>query len=152
MSDTSQDDQSIRSLLVSVKTDATNLFKAQAELTKAELNETKREAGTTGGAFFIALIFGALGFVFLLVSIAWLLVFFGLPEWAGFGIVTLALLLIAAVGGIVGIVNAKKIKGPRLSKIEWEKTRAALTGGSPEQALETTPTSATARSGSSENH
>lgn len=138
MSDTSQDDQSIRSLLVSVKTDATKLLQAQKELTQAELNETKQEAGTTAGAFFAALIFGSLGFIFLLVSIAWLLVFFGLPEWAGFGIVTLALLLIAGIAGVIGLISSKKIKGFKLSKIEWEKTKAALTGGDEENLPATT--------------
>jgi hypothetical protein len=68
-----------------------------------------------------------LGFIFLLVTLAYVLVALGLPVWAGFGIVTL-LLIIVAVLFLVGRAGMKKIKGPERSIAAIEATKVALAG------------------------
>jgi Flp pilus assembly protein TadB len=125
-------DASIRGLVKSVATDAQRLMKSQAELATTELKATQGEAATTGGMFAGAAVMGALGGFFLLVTIAYVLVALGLPTWAGFGIVTLVLFIVALILGLVGRSHAKRIKGPERAKLEWERTREALSGKQPE--------------------
>jgi uncharacterized membrane protein YqjE len=121
---------SIRQLVSDVAKDAKHLFETQAELAKVERGETQKAAATTGGLFAVAAITGALGGFFLLVTIAWILVELGLPTWAGFGIVTLTLLLIAGITAIIGKSKASDIKPFAATKVEIERTKQALSGGS----------------------
>jgi uncharacterized membrane protein YqjE len=121
---------SIRQLVSEVAKDAKHLFEAQAELAQVERGQTQKAAATTGGLFAAAAITGALGGFFLLVTIAWILVALGLPTWAGFGIVTLTLLLIAAIAAMVGKSKASGIKPFAATKVELERTKQALSGGS----------------------
>lgn len=120
---------SIRSLVKSVTEDTQRLMKAQTELLSTEVKETQQEAGATAGMFIGAAVAGALGGIFLLVTIAYVLVALGLPVWAGFGIVTLVLLIVAAVLGALGRKRAKSIEGVKRAKIEFQRTKQALTGG-----------------------
>jgi hypothetical protein len=69
--------------------------------------------------------------VFVLVTLAWALVALGLPYWAGFGIVALLLLIVAAVLGFLGKKKAEGIKGPERAIAELEKTKLALAGPPP---------------------
>lgn len=125
-------DTSILKLVKSVSADAQKLLKAQGELVQTELKGSQKEAAATGGMFAGAAVFGGLGLVFLLVTIAYVLVQLGLPTWAGFGIVTAFLLIVAMILGLVGRSRAKNIKGPELAKAEWERTKLALSGKQPE--------------------
>lgn len=126
------DNESIRSLISLVKADAQSLLKDQAELTQVELKRSASEAGGAGGMFGGAAAFGGMGGIFVLITIAYGLVELGLPVWAGFGIVALFLLIVAGILALVGRGKAQKIKGPELAKLEWERTRQALTGQAPE--------------------
>ena len=119
----------IRALLKSVTTDAKQLVQDQAELTKREVRASSQQAGSTGGLFAGAAFIGILAVVFLLIALAYVLVAVGLPEWAGFGIVALALILVAAVLGAAGRAKAKKMSnGLELSKKELERTQQVLAG------------------------
>ena len=120
---------SIRSLVKSVSEDTQRLMKAQSELLSTEVKETQQEAGATAGMFIGAAVAGALGGIFLLVTIAYVLVALGLPVWAGFGIVTLVLLIMAAILGMLGRKRAKSIGGIKRAKLEFQRTKQALTGG-----------------------
>lgn len=128
---------SLMSLVNQVKADAQRLVNAQVALTKAELNTSGQEAGKTGAMLVGAGVLGFLGFVFVLVMLAYVLVALGLPTWAGFGIVALLLLIIAAVLGLLGRNRAQRIKGPVRAQAELEKTINTLKGGgsSPAAAL-----------------
>ena len=131
----SQEPASIRQLISDVAKDAKHLLQTQAELAKAETQETKQQASTTGGLFAVAAGAGAMGGIFLLVTIAWVLVALGLPTWAGFGIVTLVLLVTAAITGAVGAKKARQIKKFEVTKLELDRTKKALSGAEPGSAL-----------------
>jgi membrane protein implicated in regulation of membrane protease activity len=68
----------------------------------------------------------ALGGIFLLVTLAYVLVALGLPVWAGFGIVTLLLFIVAAILGLLGKKESAKIKGPERTIAQIEQTTATL--------------------------
>ena len=127
----SQESASIRQLVSDVAKDAKRLLQAQSELAKTETKATQKEAATTGGLFAVAAGAGMMGGIFLLVTIAWVLVELGLPTWAGFGIVTLVLFIVAAVAGLVGKKKAKGIKSFEVTKLEIDRTKQALTGAKP---------------------
>ena len=55
----------------------------------------------------------------------------GLPTWAGFGLVSLFLLVSAIVTGILTKKNASTIKGPDLSMAELRKTQETLAPSKP---------------------
>lgn len=120
---------SLLSLVNQVKADATRLVNAQVALTKAELSSTGQEAGKTGALLIGAGVLAFLGFVFVLVTLAYVLVALGLPTWAGFGIVALLLIIVAAVLGLLGRRTAQNIKGPVRAQAELEKTLAVFKGG-----------------------
>lgn len=128
-----QQDQSIGHLVSSAVADVKTLVNDQVELTKAEIRDSAKKAGNAFGLLAAAGVLGFLCFVFLLVTLAYVLVQFGLPVWAGFGIVTLVLGVIAAILGIMGKKQADRVKGPQESMAQLQATKAALTSGSPQQ-------------------
>lgn len=118
---------SLKDLVSSAVADLQRLVKAQVELAKWELQQTGRTAAKTSLLVLIALTMAGLGGIFLLVTIAYVLVALGLPVWAGFGIVTLVLFLVAAVVGFLGYRESQRIKGMPKTVAEIEQTKAALT-------------------------
>lgn len=119
-------DSSLSELVNSALKDGQALVKQQVELTKAELNETAKQAGATFGMLIAAGVFGFLAFVFLLVAAAYGLVRAGLDEWAAFLIVAGVLLLVAAILALMGRRKAKSLGPPERSIAEIEMTKAAL--------------------------
>jgi len=117
---------SIKALVAAAVTDLQRLIKAQIALAKLELQQSGRAAGKTGIFIVGALSMAAMGGIFLLVTLAYVLVALGLPVWAGFGIVTLVLFLVAAVLGLLGTKASCKIKGPDRTIAQIEQTKAAL--------------------------
>ena len=122
------DEPTLGQLVSSVSTDVQALVKGQIELTKAELSESAQQTGRAVAPIVIAGVLAFLGFVFLLVTAAYGLVAAGLPTWAGFGVVTLLLIIVAVVLFYVGRRNMAKIKGPERSQRALEATKAALSG------------------------
>ena len=117
---------SIKALVAAAVTDLQRLIKAQIALAKLELQQSGRAAGKTGIFIVGALSMAAMGGIFLLVTLAYVLVALGLPVWAGFGIVTLVLFLVAAVLGLLGKKASSKTKGPDRTIAQIEQTKAAL--------------------------
>lgn len=132
MSNPGSNEPSIRELVKSVTTDAQRLMKAQTELVRTEVKSSEQAAGATAGMLIGAAAVGGIGAIFLLVTIAYVLVALGLPTWAGFGIVTLVLLIVAAVLGLLGRKRAKSINGIPVAKAEFERTKQMLSGKQPE--------------------
>ncbi len=120
----------IRALVSAAKTDAARLAKAQVELAQAEAAAAGKAATITTGLLVAAGVVAFLMYVFVLLSLAWLLTLW-LPIWAGFLIVAGALLLKAVLLVLIASRKAKGIKGLRRSKVQLERTKAALRGSRP---------------------
>lgn len=118
----------VRELIGTATQDVTTMLSAQVELAKAELRDSAKQAGSAFGLMAVAAVVGLLGIVFLLVTIAYVLVQLGLQTWAGFGIVTLLLFVFAAILAAVGKRHADRIKGPELTIGQIEATRQAFSG------------------------
>jgi len=123
---TSPDQRSLAALISQTVSDGQRLIAAQVALAKAELQSTTKLAGKAAIFGLIALGSITLFTVFLLITIAYGLVALGLPVWAGFGIVTLILLLTAGIAGAVAVVKAKAINGPKVVVEELEQTATEL--------------------------
>ena len=140
---------SLKALVSAAIADLQRLIKAQLELAKLELQESGRAAAKTSGLLIGALTMVGLGGIFLLVTLAYVLVALGLPVWAGFGIVTLVLFIVGAVLGLLGRKSAQGIKGPERTVAQIEQTKSALqeaVSGKPEAAVDVTEIEARPRS------
>jgi uncharacterized integral membrane protein len=126
--DTKQTDPGLIELVRSAAADTTELVKQQIELTKAEVKENVRTAGSSFGLLAAGAVILVVGVLFLLVTIAYVLVQLGLPVWAGFGIVTLFLFIVGAILVLVGRSRAKKIQGPERTMAALDATKSTLRG------------------------
>lgn len=122
----SPDHSSLAALIGQTVSDGQRLITAQVALAKAELQSTTKLAGKAAIFGVIALGSVTLFTIFLLVTIAYALVEFGLPVWAGFGIVTLVLLITAGIAGGLAVWKAKAINGPKVIVDELEQTATEL--------------------------
>lgn len=121
-----RDRRSIGELVASIMDDFSTLIRGEIELAKAELRESAKQAGAGAGLLAGAGFLGFFAFTFLLVAAAYGLVAAGLPVWAGFLIVAVVLLLIAAILGGLGVMNLKKVKGPERAMAQKEATRRVI--------------------------
>lgn len=119
-------DDSLVDLIGKTVNDGIRLIKAQVALAQQELRDAGKAAGNAGIAGMIALGSVFLFVIFLLITIAYVLVALGLPTWAGFGIVALILLVSALIAAAVAKSQADKISGPKIAVEELEKTRTAI--------------------------
>jgi hypothetical protein len=117
--------QSLGTLVSGITQDLSTLVRGEIELAKTEMRETAQTAARGGGLLAVAGVLAFLGFVFLLVTIAWVISLW-LPVWAGFGIVTLLLVIIAVILGVVGKKHLDEVQGLTRSQASIEKTKAAL--------------------------
>lgn len=123
-----QSPPSIAQLVNKTVSDAQRLARAQVALLQAEMAQTGGKIGM--GSVFGLVTAGVATFagLFLLLTLAFVLVALGLPIWAGMLIVAGLLIVIAAVTGLLARKNFSEIKAPALSMSEFEKTKAAITG------------------------
>jgi Putative Actinobacterial Holin-X, holin superfamily III len=132
--------QSLGAMVSGVTEDLSTLLRGEIELAKTELRDSAQTAARGGGMLAAAGVVAFLTVVFLLVTIAYVLVQLGLPVWAGFGIVTLALAIVATVLGLLGRKQLEQVKGLERTPASIEKTKAMLTGKPlPEPALPDLP-------------
>jgi ABC-type multidrug transport system fused ATPase/permease subunit len=125
--------QSLGSLVSGVTEDISTLLRGEIELVKTEIKDTARTAGKGSGLLVGAGVTAFLGLIFLLLTLAWVLVQVGLPTWAGFGIVTLLLIIVAVVLGLLGRKQLQEVRGPERSQASLAKTKAVLQrGGTPD--------------------
>lgn len=118
---------SLKGLVTAAVADLQRLVKAQIALAKLELQQTGQDIAKTSILAIVALTMAGVGGLFLLVTIAYVLVALGLPVWAGFGIVTLVLFIVAAIVGLLARREAKRISPPVRTSAEIEKTKEAIT-------------------------
>ncbi len=115
-------------MISGVTQDLTALVKDQVALTKSELRESARTAVASSAMLVVAAFVALLALIFLFVTLAYVLVALGLPTWAGFGIVTLVLLLVAALLGLIGAKRVRSVRGPERSLQQLAETQALLPG------------------------
>lgn len=121
-------ERTIGQLVADASHDLSALLRSEVALAKTEIKEDVKQGALGAGLFAGAAFFGLVGFLFVLVAVAYLLVLAGLPTWAGFGIVAVALLLLAAVLGLVGYTRIKKVKPPERTIATSKQTIEAVKG------------------------
>jgi ABC-type multidrug transport system fused ATPase/permease subunit len=120
------DKQTLGSLVSEVTQDLSTLVRGEIELAKTELRESAKSAATGTGLFVGAAVVATFAVFFLIFTLAYVLVQLGLPTWAGFGIVTLLLLIVAAVLVLVGKKQYESVKGTERSTASIAKSKAVL--------------------------
>lgn len=106
--------RSIPELVRGVVENGQRYVRAQRALVETELKRSGQEAGLAGAFAAVALVAASLFAIFLLLTLAWVLVELGLPTWAGFGIVALVLLVVALVAAGLAKSRAERITPPQL--------------------------------------
>ncbi len=137
-----QPQPSITALVGKTVADAQRLAKAQLALLQAEVAQT---GGTIGKGGALGIITAGVAFfasLFLLLTLAFVIVALGLPVWAGMLIVAVLLIVIGVTTGLMARKAFEGLKAPELSKAELERTKAALSGtptGTPQAITPTRP-------------
>ncbi len=106
------DDPSVGTLVQSAMADVSTLIRAEIELAKAEIGRSAKKAGMSVALFAVAGVLVAFAGIYLFVTLAELFTELGLPRWVSYLIVTVGLLLVAAIAGFVGFRMLKKIDKP----------------------------------------
>jgi cytochrome c biogenesis protein CcdA len=119
------DQTSLGSLISSAISDAQTLVRDEIALAKAELKESAKRVAASSGLFIAAIVLLAYAFLLLLFAAVYGIAE-GLPLWASFLIVGGALVLIVAGLVTLGVVQAKRIRGPERAIAEVQKTKDAL--------------------------
>jgi len=133
----------LKQLAAKAAADAQRLATAQAALFKVELADTGKKVGVGGALGVATLVIALFGTLFVLLTLAFVLVALGLPLWAGFCIVAVLLLAAAAVTALLAKRNIEQAKGPELALAELERTKAALGGSAPSPSSPGSPSSPT---------
>ena len=102
---------SVGTLAKSAMTDVSTLIRSEIELAKTEITTSAKRGGIGAAAFAAAGVMLAFAGFFFFFFVAELLAEW-LPRWASFLIVTVFLVLLAAVIGLIGWRQVKKIKKP----------------------------------------
>ena len=118
-------DQSVSDLIKGITDDVKLLVRDEIQLAKTELVPAAKNAGIGAG------LFGAAGYFALsALSVLYFAAAFALAQvvdtWLAFLIVGVALLLIAALLGAVGLVLVKKVRGPKRTIASANATVAEL--------------------------
>jgi uncharacterized membrane protein YqjE len=124
--------QSIGGLVRDATAHLSTLIRAEVELARSEITAEVKK-GLQGSVFFlVALTLALLTMPFLLVTIA-LIISIWLPQSAGFGIVTAAMVVSAGLLGLLGWRRVRRIRGPRQTISSVKDTAAALKRREPDQ-------------------
>jgi len=118
--------QSIGELVSQVVTNGRRLVETQVTLTRTELTQTGKQVGEISVLALAALSAASIAGLFLLIAAAFGLVAAGLPEWAGFLIVAVVLVVITAILGLLARGKAQKMNGPKVAAEELQATTDAV--------------------------
>jgi hypothetical protein len=122
------DSPAVGDIIKGITDDVKHLVQSEIELAKAELIPSAKKAGIGAGMFGGAGYFGINGLTLLYVAAALGIYALGLSLWLSFLIVAVALLLVAAILGLIGLRNVKKIKGPEKTIAQAQKSIAEIKG------------------------
>lgn len=140
-----RDGTSVSELLLGIVDDARTIARQEVLLARQELTEGLTQVASASGMLVAAGVVAVFAVAFLLTTLAWGLVGLGLPEWAGFGIVTLLLLLVVGVLAWLGVRRLKRANlTPARAQAELEgavqtlRSEAQTTAGVVQAELRTT--------------
>jgi len=106
------DEPSVGTLVQSAMADMSTLVRSEIELAKAEIGRSAKKAGISVGLFGAAGVLAAFAGIYLFVTIAEALTALGLPRWVSYGIVTLFLIILAAILALIGRRMIRRIEKP----------------------------------------
>lgn len=129
------DQPSLGTLISNVVRDAKTLLNAQVALTRSEAQRTGQQVAVVSVFGLLALAALSIAGLFGLIALAFGFVAMGLPEWAGFLIVTGILLLVALIAAVVAKVRSGKITGMHVAEKEWKATSEAVSQAMSQPAL-----------------
>ena len=121
-------ERTIGQLVSDATHDLSDILRHEVALAKAELKDDVTKAGMGAGLLAAAAFFGLVAFVLLCITAALGLEAAGLPGWAAFLIVTVLLLLIAAILALVGKKRLSAIEKPERTITTAKGSVAALRG------------------------
>jgi hypothetical protein len=122
------EERTLGQLVAQASEDLSELVRYEIALAKSEVMADVKKGAAAGGLFAVAGFFGLLALITLLIAAAYGLVAAGLSPWLSFLIVTGALLLLAVLLVLVGVVLIKKIKPPERTIRSTKLTLAAVKG------------------------
>ncbi len=139
-------DQPVGEIVRAISDDVKELVRDEVQLAKAELVPAAKAGGIGAGLLAGAAFFGVSAVFLLYFCVVYVLVRLGLPEWASFLIVGVALLLLAGLLGAVGYTMVKKVKAPQRTiqqaketveavKASAQQTLAAIKGSEDKKAI-----------------
>jgi uncharacterized membrane protein YqjE len=123
------EERTLGQLVAQASDDLSGIIRAEIALAKAELREDAKYVAMGGGLFGAAGYLGVLASVTLVITIAYALVAAGLKAWAAFLIVTVALLLLAAILALVGRSRLRKVTPPERTIRSTKDAIAAVKPG-----------------------
>jgi uncharacterized membrane protein YqjE len=123
------EERTLGQLVAQVSDDLSGIVRAEIALAKAELRADAKNAAAGGGLFGAAGYLGLLATITLVITIAYALVAAGLKPWLAFLIVTVVLLVLAAVLALVGRSRMRRITPPERTIRTTKETIAAVKPG-----------------------
>ena len=126
MAGTPGSERTIGQLVADATHDFQGLVRSEIALAKAEVTSGAKDVGKGAGLLAAAAFFGLMGLVFLLHGAAWGLAE-ALPIWAGYLIVAVVVLVLAAILGLLGKKSLETAKPvPDRAIDQAQQTIAAL--------------------------
>ena len=123
------EERTLGQLVAQASDDLSGIIRAEIALAKAELREDAKNAAVGGGLFGAAGYLGLLATVTLVITVAYALVAAGLRAWAAFLIVTVLLLIIAAILALVGRSRVRRLSPPERTIRTTKEAIAAVKPG-----------------------
>ena len=125
MSTDPQQERTLGQLIASASADFSAIVRGEIALAKAEVGKQVKKAGVGGALLAAAGVVGFYSVYFIFTTIAEAIQALGLPRWLSFLIVTVFMLLVAAVLAFLGIRKMKTVEPTPAKTIESTKATVA---------------------------
>jgi uncharacterized membrane protein YqjE len=129
-SDGQLEDKSLGELVAIATGSVSHLVKSEIELAKLELKSDAKKAALGGTLFAVAGVAGGVVVIMFSFFAAYLLMMWGIWDWAAFGIVTLFYVVLAAALIAIGLWRMKKMSGASRTRKTMKDDLAMLRRGS----------------------
>jgi hypothetical protein len=127
MSTDPRQERTLGQLVASATQDISTLVRSEIALAKAEVSVQVKKAGVGGGLLAAAAVVVFYSVYFLFTTMAEGIQALGLPRWASFLIVTVFMLIVAAILGLLGVRKMKTVNPtPERTIAEAQETVAAV--------------------------